>query len=473
MANQNSVNSSGQGFKLTVDGYSGFYSGYLIVRSRGGGIILHRQEELDRIRQVSNGIVGSPVPCRWLIDSVPFEGLQALESRLSIGERPRLYDVIRVDLRENPARLSGLLAALRARDDLVDFAYAELAMTLELAFTKPLPGGVRQLYLDAAPDGIGARRHWEEADLSHTRLVDIESAWSLYHEDVDKNILDLLTPMNAMCPECVNHGTSVLGVVAAKRNTLGGTGVAFGVPSVGLVSTWNPVDQSDLNVANAIIAAIDRWANMSDASVMLLEVQRDNPLTPTEVDWCDWHAIRCAIAHNMVVIECAGNGWTRVDLQSPQEPSSPGMMGSRIVGGIALKDSGAIMIGAGNSTTVYDVLTHVGLHDKSDGSNFGTRIDCYAWGDSIYTTGIGQTTKNPGPPLDKSYRQDFGGTSGAAAIIVGTALLIQGVAWRRKRAFLMPGELRRLLRSYGTGQRNPKTGLIGVMPDIELILNQI
>ena len=136
----------------------------------------------------------------------------------------------------------------------------------------------------------------------------------------------------------------------------------------------------------------------------------------------------------MAVIECAGNGQTRINWQPPQALFPQGMTGARNNGTIELKDSGATMVGAGKHFTFYDPETNTGLH-RGQIVNFGTRIDCYAWGDSIYTTGIADEPKSPGVPLKKSYRSDFGGTSGAAAIIAGGALLIQGAAWRRKQMF--------------------------------------
>jgi hypothetical protein len=57
-------------------------------------------------------------------------------------------------------------------------------------------------------------------------------------------------------------------------------------------------------------------------------------------------------------------------------------------------------------------------HARLNESNFGSRIDCYAWGENIRTT-----WHHPGDP---PYA-DFGGTSGASAIIAGAALSVQGI----------------------------------------------
>jgi serine protease len=458
------------GFDVEVDNRRGRYSGYLIVRLRvEHGLLLRREKSIDLLRAVTAEHLNAPVPCRWLVTSVSPERLAALEKPLDFNEQPQLFRVARVDLRRQPAHLGRLLAALRGRDDLVDFAYAELAVRFEVDYSKAYSMLAEQPYLSKAPIGIGARGYWTEADLSRTRLVDIEGAWSLSHVDINNHKLMPLNSMNEACQECLNHGTSVLGVVAAKRNSSGGTGVAYKVPSIGLGSTYDSSDCSNENVASAIIAAVDRWVDSEHASVILLEVQRGDPFSPTEVDWCDWHAIHCACAHGMAVVECAGNGGTLVDLQSPRGPSDIGMMGRQTARGIELKDSGAIIVGAGDHRVFYEPGSNRGLHFRSPDSNFGTRVDCYAWGDGIYTTGFPDTIRNPGTPLNRSYRSDFGGTSGAAAIVAGATLLIQGVAWKRKKHFLPPQDLRQLIASFGTGQldtRNP----IGVMPDLDQIL---
>jgi hypothetical protein len=46
------------------------------------------------------------------------------------------------------------------------------------------------------------------------------------------------------------------------------------------------------------------------------------------------------------------------------------------------QNSGSIMVGAASSSTP---------HSRSGFSNYGSRIDCYGWGDSIDTTGDGWT----------------------------------------------------------------------------------
>lgn len=464
-----------QGFDLQIDGHRNLYSGFLIARLRiEGNDPAVRERAMQQLVEAASAAAGSPVTCSWLIESVAPYAADRMETALAVEERPRLSQVARVDLRHHPEQLAGTLAALRANEELVDLAYAELAVTFEPStvaearLAKARFTAQDQGYLDDAPEGIGARGAWSLVDLSRCRLIDVESAWSRAHEDIDNGKLTLLNTMRPSCKRCVNHGLSVLGVVVAKPGAPGGTGVAFATAEVGLISTWSPSLGSDLYVADAIILASNTWAGSGDANVVLVEVQRGSPLQPAEVDWADWQAIHLAVASGLAVVECAGNGGTRIEGLAPGEQLPPHQVLRRAhdVKGhdvIEILDSGAVMVGAGKHKVQR------GCHQRTADSNFGTRIDCYAWGDSIYTTG----QEDLGPNLERSYREEFGGTSGAAAIVAGAALLVQGRRKKLSRPFLSPADLRALLQSHGTCQLNPQDGLIGKMPDLTKIFPRL
>lgn len=116
------------------------------------------------------------------------------------------------------------------------------------------------------------------------------------------------------------------------------------------------------------------------------------------------------------------------------------------------------------------------------GSNFGSRIDCFAWGDGISTTG--DLTK-PDYPRPQDYTVGFTGTSGASAIIAGAALAIQGIAQVHRKGLTLsnkrfsPSELRSILSDWATGtlsvnsaptKTNWNVDKIGVMPDLRKII---
>jgi hypothetical protein len=80
------------------------------------------------------------------------------------------------------------------------------------------------------------------------------------------------------------------------------------------------------------------------------------------------------------------------------------------------------------------------------------------------STGYGWIGGTAGP---NSYTNRFGGTSGAAAIVAGAAVVIQGLHKYFKGRPLTPAEMRHVLRATGTPQLPAgATQKIGVMPDI-------
>jgi len=64
-------------------------------------------------------------------------------------------------------------------------------------------------------------------------------------------------------------------------------------------------------------------------------------------------------------------------------------------------------------------------HQRWLRSNYGSRVDCYAWGEGVFTT---TSDTNGQAPATNLYRDDFGNTSAATAIIAGVALSVQGMA---------------------------------------------
>ena len=96
-------------------------------------------------------------------------------------------------------------------------------------------------------------------------------------------------------------------------------------------------------------------------------------------------------------------------------------------------------------------------------SNFGSRIDCYAWGDGV------DTCVSNGPGDRASFAPPcFLNTSAAAAIIAGAALCVQGMREHRQRIRFSPKELRDILSDATLGAPGTN-GLIGVMPDLQRI----
>lgn len=312
------------------------------------------------------------------------------------------------------------------------------------------PRSMNQGYLAGAPAGIDARWAWPHADGSGVGFVDLERGWTLDHEDLKAANISIISGLSN---DFHGHGTAVLGEVTAFDNTLGGIGIAPKAHAR-VVSQWRTA--SIYNTAEAILSAASA---MSAGDVLLLEAQTSYPtasgFVPVEVEPAVFDAIHFATALGIVVVEAGANG--AVDLDAFED-----LNGKKILnrGSADFRDSGAIMVGAASSTVP---------HQRLGFSNFGSRIDCFAWGQNIDTCGDGWmgTATN-------TYIAGFGGTSGASPIITGAALLLQSLRAASCSVKYSPTELRKLLSdaALNTKSAQPAVDRIGVMPNLRAIIEQ-
>jgi hypothetical protein len=343
------------------------------------------------------------------------------------------------------------------------------------------PGGIDAEYAWTQPGGTGAGQ----------KVVDMERGARLNHEDLVARNIPLLHGINLQ--ESWSHGASVLGVLAAVDNTVGVIGIAHGLAEAAYtchVTAIHPDGSLEIDRVGAVMAAIDHFTSPGEdpvGRVLLLEIQLSSYLNPNDTDpltdangvlWdlmpmetapADFEVIRLATALGIVVVEAAGNGTN--DLDAFREAASGDFVLSRTQPGG--RDSGAIMVAGSTSNYPYrrDPL----------GTNFGSRIDCFAWGENVCTCAY-SLYFDP-VTFTFSFRDDypstFGGTSAASAIVAGAALLVQGIAQasailgRR----LSPGELRARLSdpAPGINTRSQTHGvdLIGVMPNLRGIVGAL
>ena len=365
----------------------------------------------------------------------------------------------------------------------------------------------RQGHLDPSPDndgnpgGVDARYAWGilggdggDADL---QFIDIEKGWVLDHQDLPAKV-----PPHSIYGDNAaefGHGTAVLGIVLADDNNMNPShpndkacvGISPHVSKVNVASPWRWDEAKHewiYSVAEAILALINPDEPILQfGDVLLLEVQTRSVdrigyrELPVEVQEAEFIAIKRATDLGIVVVEAAGNrgddfdqnggspllfNWT--NRQFSLNPSSPHFL-----------DSGAIIVGAAGSRT------------RGQNGNFGNRIDCYAWDDSIWTTGYKDDTTPKdalgNDTVDTKCYMGFGGTSGASAIIAGVALSLQGIAHANQTEGaadgidnrFSPTKLRDLLKDPTTGtlsqnstQANPNVDRIGVMPDLRKIIQK-
>jgi hypothetical protein len=219
------------------------------------------------------------------------------------------------------------------------------------------------------------------------------------------------------------------------------------------VSQWRDSHYETPDAINTASHALKR------GDVILLEAQIQledtGPFLPVEVELAVFDQIGLATGLGIIVVEAAGNGGKNLDEFHDRN-------GKKILNRSdpSFADSRAIMVGAGSPTVDHHRI--VGLQ-----SNFGSRIDCYAWGACVATTGDGELGTSP-----TEYTDTFDGTSSAAAIIAGAAIAVQGLKKAKDDTPYTPEELRTILSKKANGTTSTRTDdKIGVMPDLRKIID--
>lgn len=368
------------------------------------------------------------------------------------------------------------------------------------------PDHVKQQHLLNAPLGVGAQSLWsyEGADGAGARFIDVERGWQLDHQDLADDAGQArvkLIPGNGVISTVrhnIWHGTCVLGVVCAAHNETNVIGMA---PRLDSMEALSYVDAADVaNTADAVMQATaqqiqrdvsvvvrgkrTRGTTVRSNVVMLIEAHarpaRQRFFFPVEIYPETFDVIALATHAGITVIEPAGNGRAPSEAVDPQHRSAvdldhldefikpalgwkkpprsmargkPGEPNPPPRNGLsAFADSGAIMVAcAEHLPDDGDRWT------RSTISNFGSRIDCFAAGEGVFTLDAGGGN---GP--------DFSGTSSASAIVAGAALCLQGMALAHQGLPLDPAQLRRALSDVacGTPSVNGASDKIGVMPDL-------
>jgi serine protease len=334
---------------------------------------------------------------------------------------------------------------------------------------------------------------------SGIKIVDIEAGWDYNYSGNTPTTLD-----HVALPSTIQHllggtddtngwkyhGMNVMGIIFMNpRVSIDGSGVATGGQGYTMgIKFQYPIDATtnapadprfnaglspSINIANAIKEAItsnpaNPAALLGAGDVLLLEYQIENGGIddyPVESDPAVYTIIQTAVALGVTVVEPAGNGNHDLD-------ATPGF--DRTV-----QDSGAILVAASDST-----LLGPWSPDPNQGTNYGSRIDVFAWGQDVSTTGADHdddsTDQSTAYCPDGDDPNPFGGTSAASAIIAGAAMVVQGIAKQKLGDPFSPSQLRALFTNYGTPsgindpdptRPNPANGKIGVMPNLSSLIN--
>jgi peptidoglycan hydrolase-like protein with peptidoglycan-binding domain len=362
----------------------------------------------------------------------------------------------------------------------------------------------KQGYESSAPAGIDAHFAWtlRGGDGKGIGFVDLERTWTLNHEDLISKGVTKISGINLQSLCTSEHGTMVLGVVIGTDNDRGVVGIATNVGTTRIVSAVRSATPFRYSVSDAILSAItqlrkDAKETKKNGDILLIEQQTDEHapmegedpkskikfMMPVEVIPAAFDAIYSATNSGIVVIEAAANGKhnlsllkdlktlddcgkiklgmdTGADLDQYKDSNGKQVL-NRDKGYPDFKESGAIMVGAARSEVP---------HERMPFSNFGSRVDCFAWGENVMTAG-----DNSKPKSLTDYTKEkklFAGTSSASAIIAGVALSVQGIsdAYLGTRFKSINMRSRLSLRLTGTESANPPEDRIGVMPDLKKII---
>jgi serine protease len=453
-----------EGPKLTQKGID-----FIIARlSRRFDEFLKRGDDLRTLARAAGatdlvGILDDYPECKAerVVSSVPTERILLLEAKavaLGFSLNRSLLSYWRLDI-PRTERLQELFDRLSQTDSL-ERAYIGISGSDPQVNAADDVFAIQQLHLNAAPVGIDARWAWTQPDGSGTSVgfVDLEQGWTFSHEDLPRT-----TPLPGVPgdvkPASMAHGTGVMGIAVGVDNAVGIIGVAPTPAWASVASHYRSLDGTSDHVADAIYALLAS-GGLAPGDVLLIEHQNGFNL-PSEVDPWVGAAIEVATALGTIVIEAAGNG--NVDLDTVPELNR--LDRSTFI------DSRAVIVGASRSS-----LDAAGQgHDRwvlalpGPGSNFGSRVDCYAYGENVVTAGPGFTAGGVlgGTGPTNEYRRDFGGTSAAAAIVAGAAVVLQSMYKAAKGAPLSPVQMRDALSTHGTPQGVGQPGHIGVMPDLK------
>ena len=334
---------------------------------------------------------------------------------------------------------------------------------------------------DNPPGGIDALWAWDTylATGSGVKIVDLERGWLFEHEDLElPESSTLVAGINERAWR--HHGTAVLGLLCGKDgNGLGGVGAAPRaiVRTVSVVESIDPVKGPQVNIPDALTTAI---AQLGPGDILLIqhqvyESEGSTTWLPIEVNQANYDLIRGATQLGITVIEAGGNGGLAggVDFDGWEDPVSREHLLARPA--IPSRpDSGAIIVSAAHSD-----FDETGTIRRPGYAPYGRRVDCFAWGHGVFTCwadGNQPPAKNlyvPGPEFNPP---GFGGTSAAAALVAGAALLLQDAAWHRNGGLGPPigaPDMRRILGDQTLNTPPPASDLIGAMPNLRRLLDAL
>lgn len=296
------------------------------------------------------------------------------------------------------------------------------------------------------------------------KVFDIECAWNPKDSEIDDTGIPLspIFPMDyseliTQLPspyirERKAHGTSVLGILKAERNSNFTKGIAPNA-NINMSSIFGLRQDRVVNsVENAILATLyekneNTIIRTEKGSIILLEIYM--PPYPIEIEPAVWQLIQIATRLGLIVIEAAGN--KEYDLADLPQPYGRNLANLERRYNEAMDkyeadtgESMSLVFGfADNNQIINNFLSNnsgailVGAYSKNSRNQF------YRTANTTYDTRPNKKIKVYGQGENVSVvinerEEDFGFTSAASAIIAGLAALIQ--AYARDKGKYIPAD---------------------------------
>lgn len=223
-------------------------------------------------------------------------------------------------------------------------------------------------------------------------------------------------PVNLTGDDQDEHGTSVAGIIAAGKNSIGGVGVAYDAKLTGVMILSNPALESDFMSNQALLYAAQfdimsnswgytpefySWQNASDPSSTSGQVIADYT-----------HATAYGRGGlGTVIVQAAGNDYCNAQAD-----------------------------GVNTAAQLISVAALTAKGSVEDYSNYGTNIWISAGAAAVTTDLMGNAGYNTGSGTAGNYANDFGGTSAATPVVSGVvALMLQAnplLGWRDVKEIL-------------------------------------
>lgn len=310
---------------------------------------------------------------------------------------------------------------------------------IEPVFEAPLESTPDLSHLQFYKDSLNIDYAWSQnAKGQGVKVVDIEYSWSFDHEDLQAE--NFLLAFGAAGAEHKSHGTKTVGILFAKDNGIGMTGM---VPDIDSLFGFSQVGGR----AEAFLAAIER---LDVGDVIINEMQQfglAGRYVPSDYDQVIWDITKEATDAGIVVVAMAGNGDQNLDAYGEY---------------MARGDNGSIIVGAGSQHG----------RNKLEFSTYGSRVDIQGWGENVATTDFRWGgTHFYGNDMNRAYTSTYGGTSSATPVAAAAVIAVQSWVKLHQGRYLTSREMRKLLKD--TGKPQGSGGNIGPLPDVQAAIEKL